>query len=231
MTARVVLIDDDPDTVQTVQSALFRVDCTLQTAPPVRSAWATIVRARPDLIILGINDSENGWAFGQELLALCDAPLFLLLASRSEVDRVRGLDMGAVDCVSKTTCTPIELTARLRATLRRRPQNRRDRQVTTFVDGDLVVDLRREEVWLAGELVSLTPTEFCLLACLARQAGRVLPHRQLLTSVWATEHNRPPAALRPHIHKLRQKLEPDPARPQRIVTRRGMGYLLQRIAT
>jgi DNA-binding response OmpR family regulator len=227
----VLLIDDDPSTTQTVRSALGRVDCSLRATTPARCSLAEIVREPPDLIILGINDPVDGWSFCDALLRVVDAPLVLLLASRSEADRVRGLDMGAAACISKSWCSPLELAARLRAILRRKPARRQPHgRLPVFVDGELAIDLQRKEVWLGGQRVCLTRIEFCLLACLARDAGCVQPYETLLVEAWGTEHDREPAALRPHIHNLRQKLEPDPARPQRIVNRRGKGYALERIA-
>jgi DNA-binding response OmpR family regulator len=116
---RVLLVDDDPATIQAVQPALEGAGCHLRCAAPGRGVVADALRDPPDLIVLGINGDRRGWALCRELLAHVDAPLFLLLGSRREADRIRGLKMGAAGCVSKGTCSPIELVARLRAVLRR----------------------------------------------------------------------------------------------------------------
>jgi DNA-binding response OmpR family regulator len=117
--ARVLLIDDDPAAVQSLQPVLHGIGCQLRCAAPDRGVLADIVHDPPDLVVLGINDGSTGWSLCGDLLALLDAPLFLLLTSRREADRIRGLQMGAVACVSKGTCSAVELAARLRATLRR----------------------------------------------------------------------------------------------------------------
>lgn len=116
----VLLIDDDPATIQALQPALEGVGCRLRCAPPGPGVAADIGRDPPDLVVLGIgNGSRRDWALCRELLAHLEAPLFLLLASRQEADRIRGLQMGAVGCISKGTCSATELVARLRAALRR----------------------------------------------------------------------------------------------------------------
>lgn len=117
--ARVLLIDDDPATIQAVQPALEGAGCALRCAAPGHGVLADAMRDPPDLVVLGINGGRRGWALCRELLGRVDAPLFLLLASRREADRIHGLQMGAVGCISKGTCTPVELVARLRAALRR----------------------------------------------------------------------------------------------------------------
>jgi two-component system KDP operon response regulator KdpE len=129
-------------------------------------------------------------------------------------------------------CKPIlsaELAARLRALVRREvPQVFRQRQ-SFFVDGDLLVDLTRQEVRRHDEPVALTSTEFHLLSCLVKCEGEVLSYERLMREVWGPEQAGRRAAVKQYIYHLRQKLEPDPAHPQRIVTRWGEGYMLRRL--
>jgi two-component system KDP operon response regulator KdpE len=99
------------------------------------------------------------------------------------------------------------------------------------VDGDLIIDLTRREVRLDDQPIRLTPTEFQILSCLISQVGEVLSHKRILMQVWGPNYAGEHGILKPHIHSLRRKLEPDPSRPQRILTRRGEGYLFRRLAT
>jgi DNA-binding response OmpR family regulator len=234
MEASILILDDDLSTIRTVQPLLtqegYRVDCMLPGAPALRHVADDPLR----LVLLGINDGVQGWRFCLELLALLRAPLLLLLASDHELDRVRGLFLGAADCLSKGTFSSTELKARIGALLRRnegwgggRPASR-----ATFADGDLVVDLADtgREVRLAGRPAALTPIELRILACCLACVGHVILAEELLLETWGPAHGRTAASLWPHINSLRHKLESDPARPRRLVTRRGQGYLFQRIA-
>jgi len=125
---------------------------------------------------------------------------------------------------------PAELVARMRALLRREKLQVSRQQQSFFVDGDLVVDLTRQEVRRDDEPVALTSTELRLLCCLVGWEGEVLSHERLMREVWGPEQMGRHAAVKQYIHRLRQKLEPDPTHPQRIVTRWGEGYLFKRLA-
>jgi two-component system KDP operon response regulator KdpE len=141
--------------------------------------------------------------------------------------------MGATECLTKRTYGNIEFSARVRALLRRAPPRSSNGQRTSFVDGELEVDLASKTVSLHGQPVSLTPTEFRLLACFLENVDTVLSPEELVILVWGSNEARPGTAglaIRSHIHYLRQKIEPDPDHPQRIVTRWGKGYLFQRLA-
>jgi len=140
-----------------------------------------------------------------------------------EDDRIKGLDLGADDYVTKPF-SPRELSSRIRAVLRRiEPSSRPDKQIIT-IDTRLQIDLQRRDVIVEGERMSLRPTEYRLLYHLIQNAGWVVPHETLLTKVWGHEYINDNHLLRLYITYLRKKIEIDPADPQYIFTERGLGY-------
>ena len=229
MAANILLIENDVEVVEQVLPVLARAGYHVDQARPGRAALRQVLIDEPDLVILGIKANENGWRFCRRFLPFLDQPTLLLLSTAERLDRVRALDLGADDCMIKPAST-VELMARVRALLRRDfsevPQTRHH----YFRDGNLVVDVVHEETWLDDEPVRLSQTEFQILSCLAQCAGEVVPYERLLVQVWGTGHGRSRHLLKQHIHNLRQKLEPNPRRPRRIVTRWGEGYMLKRIA-
>jgi two-component system KDP operon response regulator KdpE len=218
--AYILLIDDDNTVLNRVQPALNHEGYRVDHAAPGTQAIRKMLIEEPDLVILGIDPPEDGWQFCHQLLTFLENPLLLLLSTDHERDRIKGLKLGAGDCMAKPV--PLgELLARVGALLRR--------SESTFVDGALVVDLTHREVKLGDEPVALTPTEFLVLSCLVQHVGEVVPHKRLVTQVWGPDRPNSQDLLRPYVHHLRQKLEPDPGRPRRIVTRLREGYMLQRI--
>jgi DNA-binding response OmpR family regulator len=222
----VLLIDDDPVIVRQVESAFTQEGFQVDDAPPGLDAIRTMLIHQPDLVILGINSQEKDWHFCRRLLTFLDRPLLLLLSTTNLLDRVRGLELGADDCMIKPVMM-VEVLARARALLRRRESQISRSKRSYFVDEDLVVDLTRREVWLGGQPVALTPTEFRFLSCFVEHVGEVLSHERLATRVWGPEHTNAVDVIKLYVHQLRQKLEPDPERPRRIITRRGEGYVLR----
>jgi len=150
-------------------------------------------------------------------------PVIMLTAKGEEDDRVRGLELGADDYVTKPF-SPRELVSRVRAVLRRVEAPGAPAHEVIQVDDRLKLDFDRREIWVDGELVRLRPTEFKLLYHLVQNAGWVVPHDQLLAKVWGYEYRDETHYLRLYINYLRQKLERAPANPQYILTERGVGY-------
>jgi len=136
---------------------------------------------------------------------------------------VHGLEAGADDYLTKPF-SPLELCARMKAVLRRSGAIEPVHAPPAFVHGDLAVDFARRAVTLAGQPVALTPTEYNLLALLARNAGRVLPGGTLLTKIWGEQHREATDYLKTYISRLRHKLGDPPAAPRYILTERGTGY-------
>jgi len=164
----------------------------------------------------------DGFHLCQEIRAVCDVPIVMLSARDGEVDKVRGLEMGADDYITKPF-SHLELLARVRAVVRRY-QNQMPTVGEVFESGNLRIDYASRVVSVSGDQVRLTPTEYSLLFHLSRNAGRVLPHQTLLAKVWGREYTDEIDYLKVYIRRLRQKLEGDPEMIGRIVSERGVGY-------
>jgi DNA-binding response OmpR family regulator len=229
MTAHILVIDDDAAAVQELLPALVGEGFQVEYVSPGLNAIRSLLVDQPDLVILGLAGTEAGWQFCRRLLTFLDAPLLLLLSTDNELDLVKGLELGADDCMRRPVLS-LELVARVRALLRRNDTRPSWRGRSYFVDQGLVIDLTRREVWLDERPVALTPTEFRFLSCLTAHVGEVLSHERLMLHVWGTECAGWRDAIKLYIHHLRRKLEQDPSQPQRIVTRRGRGYVFQRLA-
>lgn len=177
----------------------------------------------PDLVILDVMLPDmDGFEVLKMIREMSPVPVIMLTAKGEEEDRVRGLELGADDYVTKPF-SPRELVSRVRAVLRRTDATGIGVEKVE-VDDRLVIDFARREVWVEGKLVSLRPTEYKLLYHLVQNAGWVLTYEQLLTKVWGYEYRDEPHYVRLYINYLRQKLEKNPGNPVYILTERGVGY-------
>lgn len=220
----VLVVEDDAQVRRFLRAALSSHAFRLVEAGTVREAEQLATSHNPDvyLLDLGLPDGD-GVDLARRLREWTRAPIIVLSARGREEDKVNALDAGADDYLTKPFGVN-ELLARLRVALRHA-------QATPAGDpvleaGPLKVDLARREVSVDGREIRLTPTEFKLLALLARHAGKVLTHRQILKEVWgpnATEAH----WVRVHMAELRKKVEADPARPRLLVTEPGVGYRLR----
>jgi two-component system KDP operon response regulator KdpE len=219
---RILVVDDEPQIQRFLKPALEASGFEVVQAIDGRSAVKAIAMAAPDAVVLdlGLPDCD-GKDVIRQVRAFSQVPIVVLSARDREVEKVTALDLGADDYVSKPFGIS-ELLARLRTALRHAA--RQDGQAEVIAVGDLVVDTRAHRVTRAGEALRLTPKEYDLLHILARHAGRVLTHRQLLTAVWGPAHENDTQYLRVLVGQLRQKLEADPARPTLIATEPGIGY-------
>jgi two-component system KDP operon response regulator KdpE len=189
-----------------------------------QEALAAVPANRPDIIILdlGLPDIE-GTEVTRRLREWTQTPIIILSVREQEADKVAALDAGADDYLTKPFGIG-ELMARIRVALRHSVQA--DTEPVFQLD-DLSVDLGRRQVTVAGNQVSLTPTEYDLLRVLVKHAGKVLTHRQLLRQVWGAGYETETHLLRVNISNLRRKIEPDPVRPHYILTEPGVGYRLR----
>ena len=185
-----------------------------------------MVRSRmPNLVILDVMmPGLDGYETLQILREISQVPLIMLTAKGEEEDRIRGLELGADDYVTKPF-SPRELMSRVKAVLRRTEGNAGGSENDVIqVDDRLKIDFGKREVWVEGELVKLRPTEYRLLYHLVQNAGWVMTYDQLLTKVWGYEYRDETHYVRLYINYLRQKIEKDPSNPEYILTERGVGY-------
>lgn len=178
----------------------------------------------PDVILLDVMMPDiDGFEVLRLIRETSQVPVIMLTAKGEEDDRVKGLELGADDYVTKPF-SPRELVSRVKAVLRRTESAGGSAKDVIKVDEHLIIDLGRREVTLDGKLVKLRPTEYRLLYHLIQNAGWVLTYDQILSRVWGYEYRDEPHYVRLYINYLRQKLESDPANPKYILTERGIGY-------
>lgn len=178
----------------------------------------------PDLVVLDVMMPDiDGFEVLKLIREISAVPVIMLTAKGEEDDRVKGLELGADDYVTKPF-SPRELVSRVKAVLRRNETASGSMRDEIQVDIRLKIDFGRREVWVDGALVKLRPTEYRLLYHLVQNAGWVLTYDQLLSKVWGYEYRDEPHYVRLYINYLRQKLEEDPANPKYILTERGVGY-------
>mgnify|MGYP001226544576 CR=1 FL=1 len=165
----------------------------------------------------------DGFKILKTVREISDVPVIMLTAKGEEEDRVRGLELGADDYVTKPF-SPRELVSRVRAVLRRTEAIKPGTRTLIEVDDRLKIDFDRRRVWVDGELISLRPTEYRLLYHLVQNAGLVLTHDQILIKVWGYEYRDEPHYVRLYVNYLRKKIEKDAANPKYILTERSIGY-------
>jgi two-component system, OmpR family, KDP operon response regulator KdpE len=222
MSARILVVDDEPNIIGTVGPLLRGRGYDVLTAMTGRAALAAAERDKPDLIVLDLGLPDiNGVEVCREIRKTQSVPIVVLSARGAEGDKVNALDAGADDYVTKPFGTE-ELLARIRAALRRveNPSPASE----PMVRGGLVIDRERFRVLRDGEEVRLTPKEFELLTFLAQHPGRVLTHRTILKAIWGPHAADQPEHLRVLVGALRKKIETNPSTPQYILTEPWVGY-------
>ena len=220
----ILVIDDEPQIRRVVKHALADDGTRVLEAASARAGLDLAAAERPDLIVLdlGLPDG-SGEDVCRELRGWTKAPILVLSARHSDTEKVALFDAGGDDYVTKPF-SPAELTARVRALLRRAAVAAPD-GATKIVLGALEIDLERRAVKLDGSPVHLTPIEWDLLTALATQPGRVMTHQQLFAAVWrGRDHGDAQQYLRVYVAHLRRKLEKDPVHPEFIFTISAVGY-------
>jgi len=231
MTDKVLVVEDEPTLVDTLEYNLSRQDYEVLTATDGRTALEVARKERPDLVVLdlmlpGIDGIEVCRILRQET----SVPILMLTARDEEVDKIVGLEVGADDYMTKPFSMR-ELIARVKALLRRERLIREELSAEgetprekPMVFGDLTIDLARREVKRAGVSLPLKPREHELLVFLARHRGMVLSRDLILERVWGWDYDGGSRTVDVHVHWLREKIEPDPKQPTRIITVHGVGY-------
>jgi two-component system KDP operon response regulator KdpE len=221
---RVLLVDDEPNLVDAVRLYLEMEGLVILTAMSGQEALEKLRDLLPDLVILDVMmPGMDGFDTLREIRKVSNVPVIMLTARGEEDDKVRGLRLGADDYVAKPF-SQRELSSRVQAVLRRAEAPPLVARTTVAVDEDLTIDFSRAEVFLRGQRVQLTPTEYRLLYHLASNPGRVLPYETILAKVWGMEYREEEHYVRLYVNYLRQKIEPDPSHPKYILTERGLGY-------
>lgn len=224
MGKRVLVVDDDVKTVELVKMYLRRDGYDVLTAFEGIEALRLAREARPDLLVLDLMlPGIDGLTICRTLRAESDVPIIMLTARTTEEDRLKGLDLGADDYVTKPF-SPKELAARVRAVLRRLPEEALSRGPVEVEQGALKVNFLTREVTHNGRHIGLTPVEFKLLGVLVREPNRVFSREQLINRVFGGDFDGFDRTVDVHILNLRRKLEPEPANPRYIRTVYGMGY-------
>jgi DNA-binding response OmpR family regulator len=222
---RILVVDDDPKTVSSVRLYLehagYRVDVA---GDGLRALALAEASPAPDLIVLDrMLPGLDGLEVCRRIREVSKVPIIMLTARSTEADRLDGLDLGADDYVVKPF-SPRELTARVRAVLRRMPGATDEPPIRV---GDLVVDLARHQVTVAGREAKVTPREFDLLEVFARSPGRAFTRAELLERAFETDSEALDRTIDAHVANLRRKLDADAAGPSRIETVFGVGYRLR----
>ncbi|MGQ9676091.1 MAG: response regulator transcription factor [Chloroflexota bacterium] len=222
--AHVLVVDDESRLVTLVRKNLESMGYKVSTAADGKTAISLLELEDFDLVILDLMLPDiDGYDVCRQIREFSNVPIIILTARSDETEKVRGLDLGADDYLTKPFHAQ-EMLARVRAVLRRTRLPQQAKKQPILAVGDLCIDFARRQVTVRGARVKLSPTEYKLLYELATNAGRVLLHDELLRRVWGSEYRDEVEYLRVYIRYLRQKLEEDPARPRYILTEPGVGY-------
>jgi two-component system, OmpR family, alkaline phosphatase synthesis response regulator PhoP len=218
----VMVVDDEPKIVQLARDYLEHAGFAVVVAHDGRAALATARAQKPDLVVLDLGlPVLDGLDVARTLRGESNVPIVMLTGRSEESDKLVGLELGADDYVTKPF-SPKELVARVRAVLRRTERPRSETEVIHV--GDVTLDIPRMRATVADRVVDLTPTEFQLVATMAREPGRVFTRSQLLDAVHGVAFESYERAIDAHVKNIRHKLEPDPANPRYLLTVYGVGY-------
>ena len=223
----ILIVDDDPRLLRLVRVNLERVGFQVASATNGTAALDQLALEPPDAVVLDVTmPGMDGFTLTQRIREVSDVPIIFLTAMGEQAQKVRGLEIGGDDYLTKPF-DPDELVARLRALLRRSNRDGGTENQQVLHAGDLEIDFVRHRVERKGEQIKLTPTEYKLLQQLAQQAGKLIPHSDLLAKVWGPEYRDETGYLWVYIRALRQKLEEDPSNPRYIISEPGFGYRFQ----
>ncbi len=224
---KILLVDDDPDLWKMLGTFLRESGYQVLTASSAIEGLRVLFNERPNLILLDIMmPGMDGWEMAARVRELSDVPMIIVSAKDSEVDKLRGFNLGIDDYVTKPFSL-MELAARIEAVLNRAEKARQASTQRHYVFGELTVDLDRRQVVRGDMQIDLTPTEFRLLQCLVENANTAVSEARLRETVWGALRGIDSGYVRRYIWFLRRKLEVDPAHPQLIRTVRNYGYRLE----
>jgi len=220
----ILVVDDEKRIVRFIRLNLEQDGFKVISAYNGTEALEQVRRQLPNLVLLDVMMPDiDGFEVLQKIRLASTVPVIMLTAKGEEDDRIKGLELGADDYVTKPF-SPRELVSRVKAVLRRTDAFSGDEKNVIEVDEWLKLDFNRRKIWVGGELIQLRPTEYRLLYHLVQNAGWVVTHDQLLIKVWGYEYRDEPHYVRLYINYLRKKIEKEPSNPEYILTERGVGY-------
>ena len=220
----ILAVDDEPKMTKFIRMNLELEGYRVSEATDSMQALAKVREELPDLILLDVMMPDmDGFETLQHIREISSVPVIMLTVKGEEGDKVRGLELGADDYVTKPF-SPRELSSRVKALLRRTEMPSLMDKTVIQIDDRLSVDFQRYEVWVDGVQTRLRPTEYRLLYHLVNNAGWVMSHETLLSKVWGPEYRDEIQYLRLYINYLRKKIEVSPSDPHYILTERGIGY-------
>ena len=231
---RILIIDDEQEIQRALRTRLSGAEYLVEGARTGSEGMDMVAHWHPDVVILDLSLPDmDGLEVCRKLREWTQVPIVVLSVRMSDADKVALLDAGADDYLTKPFSSS-ELVARMRVALRHAahaaaggPAASTGGTLSSFQLGDLVLDIQRHRVSRAGQDIHLTPTEYEVLKYLATYAGKVITHRTLLQAVWGPQYETEDHYLHVFIRTLRRKIEPNPSRPQYLVTEPGVGYLLR----
>ena len=222
----ILLIEDDPQIRRFLRAMLTAEDYRLYEAASGEDGQAQAAARTPDVVLLDLGlPDKDGVDVIRAIRNWSQMPILVISARTQEREKIEALDAGADDYITKPFA-PGEVSARIRASLRRAASLDRNDPTQSVSFGDVTINLVARRVFVGGAEVHLTPNEYKLLQVLLRHAGKVITQRQLLKEVWGPEHLEEREYLRVFMSQLRHKLEADPAHPKHLITEPGVGYRL-----
>lgn len=231
MKDKVLMIDDDAELLGLAQTWLGNAGYELLMAEDGAEGLRRAYSSRPNLVLLDVRlPGMDGWEVCRRIREMCDVPIIMITVNGTRIDVLKGFSLGVDDYVSKPFDFQ-ELVARVQAVLRRSGTAREQEARPAFRSEEIDVDWRSHQVHVRGEQVSLTPTEFRMLACLIENRGWVVTHEQLLRKAWGPNYLGDRSYVKVYIRYLRQKIERDANKPRLILTERGVGYRFPSIDT
>lgn len=225
---KILIIDDDINLLQSMKFTFARAGADIQTAVDGREGLRHFYEQRPDLVLLDVRmPGLDGWETCRQIRLRSAVPIIMLTTLNRDDEIVRGLDCGADDFVTKPFNREV-LLARVRALLRRAETHPEEDAPITYADEHLAINVPKRRVWVQGEVVQLTATEFRLLAFLLQHAGQVLTYDAILDSVWGWEYRESVDYVHVYLSHLRRKIEVDPRNPKYLITERSIGYRFEK---
>ncbi len=224
MNDRVLVIDDDPELLGLAETWLREAGYETFTARDGIEGLQRVYCSRPSLVLVDIRMPRmDGWEFCRRLREMCDTPIIIVSVNGQKTDVLRGFALGVDDYITKPFHFP-ELVARVEAVLRRSGGSSEEENNNSFHNEEIDIDWASRQVWVRGQQVVLSPTEFRLLSCLIENRGWVVTHEQLLRKVWGPNYFGDKSYVKLYVRYLRKKIEKDASEPKWILTERGVGY-------